>query len=43
MGSFDPLAEIRYVAQCMKPGDLLIIDGEIHDAGKTMEIGRAHV
>jgi len=32
MGSFDPLAEIRYVAQCMKPGDRLIIDGEIHDA-----------
>ena len=36
MGSFDPLAEIRYVAQCMKPGDRLIIDGEIHDTGKTM-------
>src|SRR5215813_10704864 len=30
MGSFDPLAEIRYVAQCMKPGDRLIIDGEIY-------------
>src|SRR5215467_8745943 len=36
MGSFDPLAEIRYVAQCMKPGDRLIIDGEIHDAEKTI-------
>ena len=36
MGSFDPLAEIRYIAQCMKPGDRLIIDGEIHDAEKTM-------
>ena len=24
MGSFDPLAEIRYVAQCMKPDDRLI-------------------
>ena len=36
MGSFDPLAEIRYVAQCMKPGDRLIIDGEMHDAQKTM-------
>ena len=36
MGSFDPLAEIRYVAQCMKPEDRLIIDGEIHDAEKTM-------
>ncbi len=29
MGSFDPLAEIRYIAQCMKPEDRLIIDGEI--------------
>src|SRR5262249_2708732 len=26
MGAFDPLAEIRYVAQCMKPEDRLIID-----------------
>ena len=29
MGAFDPLAEIRYIAQAMKPGDRLIIDGEI--------------
>jgi hypothetical protein len=36
MGSFDPLAEIRYVAQCMKPEDRLIIDGEIHDAQQSM-------
>ena len=36
MGSFDPLAEIRYIAQCLKPGDRLIIDGEIYDAQKTM-------
>jgi uncharacterized SAM-dependent methyltransferase len=36
MGSFDPLAEIRYVAQCMKPGDRLIIDGEIYDEQKTL-------
>src|SRR5664279_4152725 len=36
MGSFDPLAEIRYVAQCMTPGDRLIIDGEMHDVQKTM-------
>jgi hypothetical protein len=36
MGSFDPLAEIRYVAQCMKPGDRLIIDGEIHDGQQSM-------
>jgi uncharacterized SAM-dependent methyltransferase len=31
MGAFDPLAEIRYIAQCMKPADRLIIDGEIYD------------
>jgi uncharacterized SAM-dependent methyltransferase len=36
MGSFDPLAEIRYVAQCMKPDDRLIIDGEIYDEEKSM-------
>src|ERR1039458_5856880 len=36
MGSFDPLAEIRYVAQCMKPEDLLIIDGEIHHEQLSM-------
>ncbi|HUI55370.1 MAG TPA: L-histidine N(alpha)-methyltransferase [Bryobacteraceae bacterium] len=37
MGSFDPLAEIRYVAQCMKPEDRLIIDGELHDERLSME------
>src|SRR5579883_530536 len=32
MASFDPLAEIRYLSQCMKPEDRLIVDGEIfHD------------
>jgi len=36
MGSFDPLAEIRYVAQCMKPDDRLIIDGEIYDERQSM-------
>jgi uncharacterized SAM-dependent methyltransferase len=36
MGSFDPLAEIRYVAQCMKPEDRLLIDGEIFDEQASM-------
>jgi uncharacterized SAM-dependent methyltransferase len=36
LASFDPLAEIRYLAQCMKPLDWLIIDGEIFDQEKTM-------
>ncbi|HEX3880911.1 MAG TPA: L-histidine N(alpha)-methyltransferase [Bryobacteraceae bacterium] len=36
MGAFDPISEIRYVAQCMKPGDRLIIDGEIYDAARSM-------
>jgi uncharacterized SAM-dependent methyltransferase len=36
MGSFDPLAEIRYIAQGLHAGDRLIIDGELYDDGKTM-------
>jgi len=36
MGAFDPLAEIRYLAQCMKPDDRLIIDGEIYDEVESM-------
>lgn len=36
MGSFDPLAEIRYVTQCLKPGDRLFIDGEIYHEKVTM-------
>jgi uncharacterized SAM-dependent methyltransferase len=36
MGSFDPLAEIRYIAQCMKHGDRLIVDGEVYDEQRTM-------
>lgn len=36
MGSFDPLAEIRYIAQCLKKGDRLVVDGEIYDEKKTM-------
>ncbi|HEY7389967.1 MAG TPA: L-histidine N(alpha)-methyltransferase [Bryobacteraceae bacterium] len=36
LGAFDPLAEIRYVAQCLKSGDLLIVDGEIYDEQQSM-------
>jgi uncharacterized SAM-dependent methyltransferase len=36
LGSFDPLAEIRYIAQCAKPGDRLIIDGEVYDEVDSM-------
>src|ERR1051325_10505708 len=36
MASFDPLAEIRYLAQCMKPDDRLLIDGEIYDDQLSM-------
>jgi uncharacterized SAM-dependent methyltransferase len=37
MGAFDPLAEIRYVQQCMKPNDRLLIDGEIYDEEQSMK------
>ncbi len=37
ISAFDPLAEIRYLSQCMKPGDRLIIDGEAYEEGKTLE------
>jgi uncharacterized SAM-dependent methyltransferase len=36
MGSFDPLAEIRYIAQCLRGDDRLIVDGEIYHETKTM-------
>jgi len=36
LGAFDALAEIRYVAQCLKPEDRLIVDGELWDEQKTM-------
>lgn len=31
MGSFDPLDEIRHIAQCMHEDDRLIIDAELYD------------
>ncbi len=36
LGSFDPLAEIRYVAQCLRGGDRLIVDGELYDEARTL-------
>ncbi|MDE3167126.1 MAG: L-histidine N(alpha)-methyltransferase [Acidobacteriota bacterium] len=36
MGSFDPLAEIRYLTQSLKPEDRLIVDGELWDEKATM-------
>src|SRR6266545_2771324 len=36
MGAFDPLAEIRYLAQAMSANDRLILDGELYDAQVTM-------
>ena len=36
MASFDPLAEVRYLAQSMKPEDRLIVDGEIYDESQSM-------
>ena len=36
LGMFDAVAQIRYVAQCLKPGDRLIVDGEIFSS-QTLE------
>jgi uncharacterized SAM-dependent methyltransferase len=36
ISSFDPMAEIRYIAQCLRGGDRLIIDGELYDEAKTL-------
>lgn len=36
MGAFDPLAEIRYLAQALSPSDRLLIDGELYEEGVTM-------
>ncbi len=36
ISSFDPLAQIRYVAQCLRQGDRLIVDGEIYHETATM-------
>jgi len=36
VGGFDPLAEIRYLAQCLRGGDHMIVDGEIYDEKETM-------
>lgn len=36
LSAFDPLAEIRYVAQSLRNGDRLIVDGELYDDTKTM-------
>ena len=36
ISSFDPLAEIRYIAQSLRGGDRLIVDGELYDDDRTM-------
>ena len=38
ISAFDPLAEIRYLAQCLKEGDRLIVDGELYDERETMAL-----
>jgi uncharacterized SAM-dependent methyltransferase len=36
LGAFDPLAEIRYLAQAMSANDRLLIDGELHEEAVTL-------
>jgi len=38
LGAFDPLSEIRYIAQFLKAGDRLIIDNEIYRPEKTLAL-----
>jgi uncharacterized SAM-dependent methyltransferase len=38
MGAFDPLAEIRYLAQSMSPADRLIVDGEMFSEERTLAV-----
>jgi uncharacterized SAM-dependent methyltransferase len=36
LGSFDPLAQVRYVTQCLRGGDRLIVDGELYHETATI-------
>lgn len=36
LGAFDPLAEARELRDLLRPGDLLIVDGEIYDGRQTV-------
>lgn len=36
LGGFDPLDEIRYLSQCMREGDRLIVDAEIYDSAAAL-------
>ncbi len=35
LGAFDPLAEVRYISQCLRARDVLIVDGEIYQESET--------
>lgn len=36
LGAFDPLAEARELRNLLRPGDLLLVDGEIYDSRQTV-------
>jgi len=36
LGGFDPLDQIRYLSQCMRDSDRLIVDAEIYDAATAI-------
>ena len=36
LGAFDPIAEARELRQLLRPGDLLIVDGEIYSGEQTV-------
>ncbi|MCL4401489.1 MAG: L-histidine N(alpha)-methyltransferase [Acidobacteria bacterium] len=38
LGAFDPLDQIRHIAQCMHEGDRLVIDGELNGAAAEQAV-----
>jgi uncharacterized SAM-dependent methyltransferase len=36
LGGFDPLDQVRYLSQCMRDGDRLIVDAEIYDSATAL-------
>src|SRR5579862_4311074 len=40
LGGFDPLDQIRYVAECLHKGDILLVDGQLYEEETEYPSGR---